>query len=283
MFNIPELFIEKEIDKKHFTTKAVFYENNQGTERSKVAISSFLISFLLSGKKQINHLNYAATIAKNEFLLLKPGHCLMTERVPLDSSYQALLYFFDATVFGHMEFLRNKKAAQNPANKDFLVLPADEYVRNFIQSIRYLNQKGYTLTDGILTVKLEEILFYLTDKHGQTVTDFLLSGISSPDELKIRQIAENNIERKLTVEELAFLCHMSVSTFNRKFKEIYALSPSRWFHKQRLLKARNLIMQYHKSPGEIYEEAGFENFSSFSQAFKKEFGELPSQLFSAEH
>ena len=67
---------------------------------------------------------------------------------------------------------------------------------------------------------------------------------------------------------------MSVSTFKREFEKYYSESPIKWFQNKRLEYAHYLLSQ-EKSPSEVYFEAGYENLSSFSQAYKTKYGVTP--------
>jgi AraC-like DNA-binding protein len=68
---------------------------------------------------------------------------------------------------------------------------------------------------------------------------------------------------------------MSLATFKRKFEQIYHDSPARWLQVQRLTLVASQLRSKTAKPGEVYLEAGYENHSSFSKAFKQYFGVLP--------
>jgi AraC-like DNA-binding protein len=53
-------------------------------------------------------------------------------------------------------------------------------------------------------------------------------------QLQIKKVVESQIGQPTTVDDLAFLCHMSTSTFKRKFNEIYQTSPQKWLLARRL-------------------------------------------------
>lgn len=128
----------------------------------------------------------------------------------------------------------------------------------------------------MLEVKFEEIILYLTEKYG---TEFLysFSEKSNDTSQKFIQTVETNWMSKLTLKELAFLCNMSVSTFKREFEKYYAESPIKWFQNKRLEYAHHLLNKEQKKSSEIYLEVGYENLSSFIQAYKSKYGITPKQ------
>lgn len=93
----------------------------------------------------------------------------------------------------------------------------------------------------------------------------------------VRQAVTSHIGRPIAVEELAFLCNMSLSTFKRRFAYLYGTSPSRWLLERRMEKAAVLLRQADRNVSELYDELGYENLSSFIQSFKQFYGVTPKQ------
>ena len=149
----------------------------------------------------------------------------------------------------------------------------DDFLKRFVESLADIAKLSKTVQIKLLEVKFEEIMLYLTAQYG---TDFLYSLITNNNQTaqKFIRTIENSHLDKLTVKELAFLCNMSVSTFKREFEKHYSESPIKWFQNKRLEHAHYLLSQ-EKSPSEVYFEAGYENLSSFSQAYKNKYGVTP--------
>ena len=91
-------------------------------------------------------------------------------------------------------------------------------------------------------IKLEEMLLYLIQKEGKGILNFLLSDSVIRQEDHLQQVVHKHAHHRLSLDELAFLCHMSVSTFKRKFRETYNASPAKWFQRKRLEKARKELV-----------------------------------------
>jgi AraC-like DNA-binding protein len=119
-------------------------------------------------------------------------------------------------------------------------------------------------------------MLYLTEIYGTELLYSLTANSKDTTQKFIRTVESNQLS-KLTLKELAFLCSMSVSTFKREFKKHFSESPIKWFQKKRLEHAHYLLNQEQKSSSEIYFEVGYENLSSFIQAYKSKYGITPKQ------
>ena len=80
----------------------------------------------------------------------------------------------------------------------------------------------------ILQNKFEEIMLYLVHLNG---VEFLNTLITKLDDkiIRLTAIVENNKLSRLSLEELAFLSNMSISTFKREFAKLYNQTPMKWF------------------------------------------------------
>ena len=89
---------------------------------------------------------------------------------------------------------------------------------------------------------------------------------------------ETNITNNISIEDLAFLCNTSLSTFKRRFLKLYGTSPSKWILQRRMEIAKDLLLHHHEKPSEVYHKVGYENHSSFTQSFKQTFGLTPKDF-----
>ena len=118
----------------------------------------------------------------------------------------------------------------------------------------------------------------MTDRRWRPIMTRFALNDKAPHHLEIRKVVENNISSNLTVEELAFLCHLSPSTFKRNFARIYHTTPINWFLEQRMKMAAGMLRLQKEKPSEIFYRLGYENHSSFTKAFRKFYGVSPSEF-----
>ena len=258
-----------------------YFESNLFSEKSKIQLSANLISFLIEGKKELFHNNQSQIISDSEFVLAKSGNCLMTETLSVNKKYASLLFFFDDAFF--IDFQKKYFdiiKLENIKSENiipFSVIKYDKFIRDFVSAVCLLLQSEASVSASLLKLKLEEILLYLVQKYHGSIVNFFTVQSKIKQNTKLQNIVENNIFSKLSLEELAFLCHMSLSTFKREFIKIYQLSPSRWFQDKRLEKSAQLLTQEKERPSDIYLTVGYESLSSFTQSFKQKFGKTPKK------
>ncbi|MFK7920874.1 MAG: helix-turn-helix domain-containing protein [Bacteroidia bacterium] len=246
--------------------------------KNKVNLSKNTFSFLLHGTKEVFTDYEPIKLDKEQFLLIRAGNCLMTENISsANKTYRSILLFFTDEVL--LDFLQNHQL-ETPKSKPaqpFQVFDYDSYIQNFVESLAQLNRLTPALQNEILPAKFREIMIYLVQIKGVESLHFLL-GNHDDRERHFINVIERNKLNKLSLQELAFLCNMSLSSFKREFRKHYQQPPSRWFQDQRLEHAAYLLKQQKKRPIDLYEEIGYESLSNFTQAFKKKYGSTPKQF-----
>lgn len=93
---------------------------------------------------------------------------------------------------------------------------------------------------------------------------------------KVSNYVDAHIGDKITVEELAGQVHMSKYHFLRKFKELTGVTVHAFVTNKRLIKACNAI-QEGMNITQVYQIAGFADYSSFLRNFKSAFGVSPGK------
>ncbi|MFH6951249.1 helix-turn-helix domain-containing protein [Flavobacterium sp. FlaQc-51] len=247
------------------------YSSSKEVSKQQIILNQNIFSFLIEGTKEVIFENSALSIDGSKFLVMKSGNCLMTERLSNVSNYRSVLLFFTNEMVSI--FIRKMELNKIEATSytSVFAFEYDEFLKHFVQSLVGISTLSKDFQNKILEVKFEEIMLYLVEKYG---TEFLYSlNLDNHNATqKFIHVIENSHLNKLTLKELAFLCNMSISTFKREFEKHYSESPIKWFQNKRLEFAHYLLQQEQKNPSEIYFEAGYENLSSFTQAYKSKYG-----------
>jgi len=94
--------------------------------------------------------------------------------------------------------------------------------------------------------------------------------------LKIEALlVENYTSVFPTIENLARTALMSETKLKNVFKKVFGMGLYEYYQKNRMHKAKELLDMNKYSVSEVGSMIGYQNLSNFSNAFKKEFGQLP--------
>jgi AraC-like DNA-binding protein len=253
------------------------YESTQEISKQQILLNKNTFSFLQEGTKEVFFDNSSYAINNSQFLLMKSGNCLMTEKLSnVEEYYRSVLLFFSNEDV--LKFIR-KFELNAPDSKNYYSTYSfsyDVFIKRFVESLLDISKLSKKIQSRILETKFEEIMLYLVEFKG---VEFLYSLISNSNNeyQKFIQTIESNQLNKLTIKELSFLSNMSVSKFKREFEKHFRSTPSKWFQEKRLEHAAFLLKNNSKRPSDIFEEIGYETLSNFTQAFKLKFGLTPKQ------
>ena len=105
-----------------------------------------------------------------------------------------------------------------------------------------------------------------------------LQNNQSDEILKAVEFIKKNIEKNISVEELADHVHLSVSHFKNKFKTEMGTSPADFVQRQKIEKSEILLREGSKNITDIAYLLGYPSSQHFSSVFKKYTGKSPSQF-----
>jgi len=88
---------------------------------------------------------------------------------------------------------------------------------------------------------------------------------------------EKHYSDAVSMVEMARLAGLSSTHFNRRFREVFGMPPSRFLHALRVEKARQLLVETRRSVGEIAAETGYHDQSHFTRHFRKLTGMAPGR------
>lgn len=167
----------------------------------------------------------------------------------------------------------DKSAAAQPTILSFNNHPL---LQGYLASvIPYFDLQG-ELPQHIASLKISEAICILREIDKSV--DRVLANFEKPGKIDLIDFMERNFMFNMPMEKLGYLTGRSLSTFNRDFKKLFNSTPQKWLTDKRLQLAHYQLSQKKKKPTEVYLEAGFEDLSHFSFAFKKKYGISPTQL-----
>lgn len=194
------------------------------------------------------------------------------------------------------------------------VLLTQEWMRRYLNMEpendvlkKYIEMKTAGVLSKKIDVESKEIIREILEQHGQPtlplfyktrtlklienffqwlcheMKDMPISSDISRDDIERIMKVESMLVGDLsvpppTIAEMSKVVAISESKLKKLFKEVYSLPPYEYYQKQRLGKAKLMLLTGNYSIKDVGYAIGYTNMSNFTLAFKKEFKRLPSEL-----
>lgn len=240
-------------------------------------LEDHLLLFVLEGTYTVRFGSQEYIVRKNEMVLLQKSIVIEYEKsgeAGSDYVLDYMMFFLKEellTEFIQMADLENNYPS---ALVPISVNKVNDRLMNYIHSLKPYFKETDTIRDGLIKIKLLELLFDVADADEQFLYQFLQ--LKRTKRKSITEVVEQNITNPVSLNDLAYLSGRSLSAFKRDFQEIYNTSPLRWIRNRRLDIAKELLLHTSLSVTDVCFSTGFENAAHFSKVFKERFGVAPS-------
>ncbi|AZQ64069.1 AraC family transcriptional regulator [Flammeovirga pectinis] len=168
-----------------------------------------------------------------------------------------------------------EKKISNPETKHIV---DETIVARFIDSLEFYFDNPSLVNDDLLELKIKELVLLLVQTKNVTSVLELVTDLYSPRKSKLKKVIELHTFSNLSLEELAKMCDMSLSSFKREFQKTFNETPSRYITSQRINKAKELLSFSELHINEIAYEVGYNDPLYFTRIFKKKEGHSPTQF-----
>jgi transcriptional regulator GlxA family with amidase domain len=156
---------------------------------------------------------------------------------------------------------------------------------------------GDVLTSAGLGAGIDLCLHIIRRDHGQAVANrvarhcvvapwrnggqaqFIEAPVPADDDQStssVRRWALENLARTVDIDELARHAHMSVRTFNRRFRQETGSAPGAWLIEQRVNRARHLLETTDLAVDDVARQAGLGTGTSLRQQLRAQVGVSPT-------
>ena len=148
-------------------------------------------------------------------------------------------------------------------------------IKHFIDSLIFYFEHPDLVNSELLVLKIKElILLLLQSDNSATITE-LMSNLFSPRQANLKDIIQNHLFSNFSLNELAKMAGLSLSSFKRDFQNIYNDTPANYLRTKKIEKAIDLLKQSNYSVSEICFQIGLNDTSHFTKMFKKHTKQSP--------
>ncbi len=234
--------------------------------------------YFLNAKAVLNSPVEQSALSTGESVLLKCGSYFadILKRIGNDR-HEILVFHLYPEVIRDIYRHELPSFAKQAIKPGFIskLIPEDT-VAKFVDSLSFYFENPSLVSDELLELKIKELILLLVQtRNAGSILD-LFAQLFTPRQVSLREVVQNHLFTGLSVDDLAKLCNMSVSTFKRSFQDVFSDSPANYIKRQRLEKARELLQLSTYTITEIAFETRFNDAAHLSRSFKAAFHCSPS-------
>ena len=160
--------------------------------------------------------------------------------------------------------------------KESQLIASENIISKFIESLEFYFQNPFLVNDDLLELKIKELILLLVQTKNADSILALITDLYSSKSVDLKEVVESHLYSNLSVDELAKLSNLSLSSFKREFKKEFNDSPNNYIISKKIEKAKELLHISEMGIGEIAYEIGFNDPLYFTRIFKKKVGVTPS-------
>lgn len=278
------------IDK--FTTRQImterFYEYHHYRDVNPFAVdfhqhAFYEIFIFISGD-----VNY---IVEGRTYKLRPGDIMLTNNSDIHCPeitsakypYERIVIWLDNSFFNRLRDIGEDLTTcfQDASNRNYrLFRPSEAQLRQIQSACHTIEQErmnGQLGNQVMAYSSIMEILVLLSRAYYE-ISDSAQQDVTENEQInQVVSYINNHFDEDLSLDHLADHFYLSKYYLSHQFKHFTGLSLYQFIMKKRLTIARNMLI-CGKTVTDACAECGFSDYSNFLKAFKREFGEKPSEF-----
>jgi AraC-like DNA-binding protein len=163
-------------------------------------------------------------------------------------------------------------------SKKSQIVASTDVIARFIESLEFYFENPILVNEDLLELKIKELVLLLVQsKNVESILE-LISDLYSTKTVDLKRVMDLHLFSNLSIEELAHLSNLSVSSFKRNFKKEFNDSPNNYILTKKLEKAQELLQVTDMTISDIAYEIGFNDPLYFTRFFKKKIGMSPTDF-----
>jgi len=216
------------------------------------------------------------TVKRGECAIMRKNCLLKFVLEENKEDFDPVIFCFEQEFLQGFQKKHKTSVTYSKSNDAIIRVQQTDFIQNFIKSLEPYYKGIMQLHEAFEDLKYEELLVILLQNQPELTG--ILFNYDIPGKVDLEKFMNRNFKFNVSNERFAHLTGRSISSFKRDFKTVFGDTPSNWLVKKRLQEAYFLISQHNKTPSDIFLDLGFEDLSHFSFAFKKMYGQNPTDL-----
>lgn len=242
--------------------------------RREIILDHHSLVRVISGEMNVTQADHSYTFVAGDTLLLPRNQLSMVTKKPRDGVFFKSVMMTFTTERLKKLYAGDRFKSLKPHTHQIRTFQKHPLLESVFASLAPYFELTSDLPENIIFIKLEETLAILRTLDSDI--DELLSDFSEPGKIDLADFMEKHFMFNMTMNKFGYLTGRSLNTFKRDFHKAFHTTPQKWLTQKRLELAHYQLAEKQRKPVDIFLEAGFENLSHFSFAFKKYYGYPPT-------
>lgn len=253
---------------------SIYYQRVKKLSWDATVRPEYLVLFILSGQLNFQSETRRGKLAKGDALLIGPSRQLTATGKELESVLLALAPSF------LLDCAMRMRLVGPQANVTFASeIVTDKKLADFVRTLASEMTDEDAGREMMLASLTEQITVHLLRNHAsmRRSDELELSRVGLIDR-RIRRAVElmhAQLDRELSLKEIADASHLSPFHFSRLFKKLTGASPHAYLAQLRAKRAQQLLAETDYSVSEISARVGYATASHFTKAFRQATGLSP--------
>jgi AraC family transcriptional regulator, exoenzyme S synthesis regulatory protein ExsA len=232
--------------------------------------------YLLKGRMTAYDGETTHEVLPGDACLIRRNHLLRYTKKRNEGAFQKIVIILDEAFL--KKFRDKFPFASDPKDYEaaLTLLPKSSWIDSFVGTLEPFLKNANPVDLALAELKREEFLLLLMKAEPGLARGLFEFG--APEKINLEGFMNQNFRFNVDLERFSYLTGRSLSSFKRDFHNIFKQTPARWLTMRRLQEAYFLMKEKGQKPNDVYQEVGFENFSHFSFAFRRQFGVPPSEV-----
>lgn len=158
---------------------------------------------------------------------------------------------------------------------------SDSIMRDVVEHSPYVLDRGHHMIESVTDDNnvFEQIMLHLDIANTIAKSDIAVEDEQTTKFTeRLESVVLSAVTENVSLEELAERCFVSVSTFKRRFRNRFSMSPHRWFLARKLELAYRITLRTNLSIADVARVCGFVNASHFISTFKRYYKMTPASI-----
>lgn len=245
-------------------------------------INEARIVHVLNGTSKLCSANQTFTLSSGDTLVMKSDN-FVNQWQEDPSGTHAIVVVFNLTS-GFLQHIYDsdppqwfKPRTRSVTNEVEMATPSTTLTSFYDHLGHYLKHPEH-LSEEVIKLKVKELIAILIQSDESDRMERLFGNLFNPPEHDFQAVIQKNLFEDLSLEDLAFLTGMSLSSFKRRFSSTFGTTPNKYITSKRLEKAQTLLSTSDLRISEIAYDCGFSDVGYFSKIFRNYYHITPSDF-----